>query len=228
MALAVKGEELQAPREWERAIQQIRDVISARVCVGRQNTITEVHVLAGAGRSPKQIVRDIESALMAQYGVSVDHKKISVAQVQEEGSFSASGPRLRLLSVNVPGAGPRVEAKVQLQFEDMVCEGTAAGPGSSGNRLRLTAQATLNGVEQYFRGSCTFAVEEVLQVTLARREAIVVAVSLVATGSEETFIGSSLVRDNAIEAVARATLSAVNRQFGMWIGKKPILLTKNI
>ncbi|MGD8726138.1 MAG: hypothetical protein PVH40_00770, partial [Gemmatimonadales bacterium] len=45
--------------------------------------VTAVHILTHAGTSPKQMVRNVESALLAQLGLKIDHRKISVAQTAE-------------------------------------------------------------------------------------------------------------------------------------------------
>ena len=45
--------------------------------------VSEVHVLAQAGLQPKQLVRNIESALLAQLGLKIDHRKISIAQTAD-------------------------------------------------------------------------------------------------------------------------------------------------
>src|SRR5665647_1405511 len=77
-------------QDWEQAIKQIKSVIAARINVNSQWEIEEVHILASSGRAPKQIVRDIESMLVAQFNLQIDHKKISVAQVEddEDGTFA--------------------------------------------------------------------------------------------------------------------------------------------
>ena len=43
--------------------------VSARIVAGRTGEIEEVHVLTNAGVAAKQVVRNVESALMAQLGV---------------------------------------------------------------------------------------------------------------------------------------------------------------
>jgi hypothetical protein len=58
-------------------------VLSARVVTTPLGEVSEVHVLAQSGLSPKQIVRNIESALLAQLGLKIAHRKISVAQTAE-------------------------------------------------------------------------------------------------------------------------------------------------
>ncbi|MFY9188640.1 MAG: hypothetical protein WAO22_05195, partial [bacterium] len=67
--------------EYELILRQVRDVVSVRVVLDDTNSIQEIHVLTGRSRGPKQIVRDIESVLLAQFNTPIDHKKISVAQL---------------------------------------------------------------------------------------------------------------------------------------------------
>jgi len=45
--------------------------------------VSEIHVLTTSDQQAKQVVRNIESALMAQLGLKIDHRKISVAQTAD-------------------------------------------------------------------------------------------------------------------------------------------------
>jgi len=67
----------------ENLIAGLTGVLSASIVVTPQGEISEIHVLAQPDVPPKQVVRNIESALMAQLGVRVDHRKISVAQTAD-------------------------------------------------------------------------------------------------------------------------------------------------
>jgi len=70
-------------RRAENLITSLEGVLSARVVTTPLGEVSEVHVLAQAGLQPKQIVRNIESALLAHLGLKVDHRKISIAQTAE-------------------------------------------------------------------------------------------------------------------------------------------------
>ena len=52
-----------AVSEVEAVIRQLRDVIGARVVADNAGVIQEIHVLSQGEKSPKQLVRDVESAL---------------------------------------------------------------------------------------------------------------------------------------------------------------------
>jgi hypothetical protein len=54
-------------------------VISARIVASSNGAVDEIHLLTTTDVTPKQTVRNVESALMAHLGMRVSHKKISVA-----------------------------------------------------------------------------------------------------------------------------------------------------
>ena len=58
-------------RQLRRAIEQVKDVTSARVVLDDAGDIDEIHVVGSARREAKRIVRDIESLLYAQFGLRV-------------------------------------------------------------------------------------------------------------------------------------------------------------
>jgi hypothetical protein len=67
----------------ELAIESLRDVTSARVQV-EGDVITEIHVLSRSSRSPKQIVRDVQSVLINLLNRTIDYRKVSVAYLSAE------------------------------------------------------------------------------------------------------------------------------------------------
>ncbi len=70
-------------RRAENLLTSLEGVLSARVVTTPLGEVSEVHVLAQAGQPAKQLVRNIESALLAQLGLRVDHRKISIAQTAD-------------------------------------------------------------------------------------------------------------------------------------------------
>jgi len=58
-------------------------VISARIIAGDSGAIDQIHVLTTSELTPKQMVRNIESALIAHLAMRIDHRKISVATTSE-------------------------------------------------------------------------------------------------------------------------------------------------
>ena len=68
----------------EELLATLPGVISARIVSSGNGQVDEIHVLTSVEVTPKQTVRNIESALIAHLGMRVSHKKISVAQSQEQ------------------------------------------------------------------------------------------------------------------------------------------------
>jgi len=77
--------------------------------------VSEIHVLTTSDQQAKQVVRNIESALMAQLGLKIDHRKISVAQTadvrpieqMQEAGGTAPDPRSGWWSSRGSRCGPR-------------------------------------------------------------------------------------------------------------------------
>jgi hypothetical protein len=66
-------------RRAEELIATLPGVISVRIVPGDSGAIEEIHVLTTDQVAPKNTVRNIESALMAQLGLRVNHRKVSIA-----------------------------------------------------------------------------------------------------------------------------------------------------
>lgn len=82
----------------EELLATLSGVIAVRIIAGDSGVVDEIHVLTSADLTPKQTVRNIESALIAHLGMRVDHRKISVAtsmeprRVKEEAVPVATAP----------------------------------------------------------------------------------------------------------------------------------------
>ncbi len=213
-ALRVGAEQL------EQAIRLIRGIISNRVVMDQEGRISEVHVLASRHRNAKLIVRDVEAVCMAQFAMPVDHRRVSVAQIEEENAGQAPFlARLRLQSVTIGSSGGILEVRVTLKSEDQVYEGKVSGPLTATNRLRLVAAATINAVEDYLRGTCNFILDDVVPFEIGQFEGVLVGLTLVTPFSEEGLVGSSMLRpDSGESAVVLAVLNAINRRVSLIVG----------
>jgi hypothetical protein len=73
-------------RQAEELIGSLAGVVSARIVATDTGSVEAIHVLVQGETLPKQMVRNIESALMAELGMRVDHRKVSVATTTRRGS----------------------------------------------------------------------------------------------------------------------------------------------
>ncbi|MDI6901954.1 MAG: hypothetical protein QMC79_09720 [Anaerosomatales bacterium] len=203
--------------EIEEALSQVSEIKAVRIVASPDGAIQEIHVLALPNKSPKQLVRDIESTIMAAFGIPVDHKKISIAQLGQATiptDSPASPARAKIKSINSEVSGINAAISVALELEGDIYIGQATGPASQTGRQRLVAQATLNAVEEYLEQSLGFALEDVGIIQLGRERVAVACVALVTALGEQTFSGSALVRQNEKDSIVRATLDAINRRIG--------------
>jgi len=203
--------------EIESSLSQVSEIKAARVVASEDGHIQEIHVLALPNKTPKQLVRDIESTIMASFGIAIDHKKISIAQLgsevlpRREQKLTA---RAQIKSINAEVRGVEAVLTVVLELEGDVYIGKVAGPNSQTGRKRLVAQATLDALEQYLHGAMSFALEDVDIVALGGEHVAVACVTLVTSLGEQSFAGSALVRQNEKDSIVRATLDAINRRMG--------------
>ena len=127
---------------WQELICRLEGVQAAQVVFAENGMPCEIHVLAGPEKSSKSLVRDIQSALTAQFGVQVDHRIISVAQLSE-GLVPRGDFRLAHTGLEIKSAGGRVSASVTLARG---CD-TYTGHGESANtpfaRRRCVSEAAL-------------------------------------------------------------------------------------
>lgn len=206
----------------EFALSQIGEIKAARVVVAPEGNISEIHVVALPSKSPKQLVRDIESALMARFGLPVDHRKISIAQLgkeflppEEQAQERTSAVRPRIVSINASVSGVQAAAAVTLEIDGEEYTGRASGAASTTGRTRHVALAALDAVAQYAPEGTTFALEDVAILQLGREKVAVACVTLVTPHGEQSFSGSALVRQNDKDSIVRATLDAINRRIGL-------------
>lgn len=198
----------------ERALGTVPGVLGARVVPGFERQVDELHVLTSLDKAPKQAVRDVQTVLMARFGVPTDHRVISVVQLDEQRIGGPAASRVTIDHVAVTHAGLEVRAEVALRDGDAELVGVGEGPSTPAGRHRAVGRATLDAVRSLLGEGHIVELEgtDVTEV-MGRR----VAVSLVqfrAARGEHTVAGSALVRDATADAVARSVLDALNRSIG--------------
>jgi hypothetical protein len=171
----------------ENGICTLNGVVSAHVVLNPAGLeIEEVHVVATQDRSPKQIVRDIESLLLNNTGIKIDHKKISIAQVhvvEEEVSpkpvdsavTDQKFERIKFVSAKSNTYGLRWEVSVELERGGIPSAATTNGAGSRQNKSRLVAQATAEALNNYLGENQAVAIDEVQIIEGSRHKTTVLA-----------------------------------------------------
>lgn len=205
--------------EIEHLLSQLNGVVSAKIVVNDWGAIEEIHVLATCERNPKQVVRDVESSLAARWGLNVDHKKISVAQITSS-EIPATPLRLKPVTVEVAtdALRNRIKARVVLSRTDdpsATYEGSAEAPLARSQAIRALCDATTAALNQALDPGYALAVEDVGVLRLTQREVLVVSLALLnPRGSEEVLIGAVNLKSDSADVAVKATLDAINRRIG--------------
>lgn len=215
----------------EELLSGLEGVGSLKVVPDGHGGIDEVHVVSDHSVGPKQIVRNIESALLAEFGLQIDHRKISVAQVRQpdiaaDGGRPASGevepvdePKggrwLLLDSLQIDRkAGQNVQCRVALRSDGETFEGTAEGPDFSQSRLDVAGQAVLEALNEATLEDVAFRLEGVKRLDNFDRDLVIAVVQGQERRRSVTLPGISLVSDSPEEAAVLACLHATNRWAG--------------
>lgn len=218
----------------ERLLNSLNGVVSARMVAEPGGEIEEIHLVTTRDVSPKQTVRNVESALLAQLDITVDHRKISVAQT------SASSPdQLQELPLETNGGsdGPRderviflshelenerrhrIRARVNIEWEGERFSGEASGADLPRSRLELVASAVLEGLESIILRSdgaeandaAALALDGVKVVDAFDRRYVIVGVHAIHGREAKVLCGSAPVEDVVERAVVLASLQAADR-----------------
>lgn len=133
----------------ERLLASLAGVVSAHVVTDGAGRIVEIHVLAGAEVHPKQVVRNVESALSAGLGIEIDRRIVSVAQIRTPAAETGDddGGRMsaeRSADALAGGTGPagRNGKSAALSGAD-----ASAGVGRDGTRLEYVKFHAQRGAE---------------------------------------------------------------------------------
>lgn len=194
---------------FQEMINKINGVISTKI-IHQDNDIQELHILANTLRAPKQIVRDIESILLTSFDYRVDRKVISIAQIETDDSDPIK--RIKFGGISLDVQSNMVECKVKLLYEEQEFFVTQVGIKTAANRKKIVAKATIDAVEKILGQTFIFDVQDVISTTNRDITFISVLVNMVINESEETMVGSAIIKNDINEAIAKATLSAINRR----------------
>jgi hypothetical protein len=222
--------------EAEALLRTLPSVVSARIIAHDNGELDTIHLLVTGEVSPKQVVRNVESALIAQLGMQVDHRKISVAAtvgrpLPGPTTGPATGPVLRQSSAGAVAAirsaagrtvyfedvefrGSRTKGsacRVTLRRGDQTWVGEAEGIESSRSRAELAARAALAAVALVDGRERALELVGVKKLDAFDGTFLFVAVET-RLGRERTVLtGSCEVRESAEVSAALAVLDATNR-----------------
>jgi len=222
----------------EELLGTLPGVISARIVAGATGAVEEIHILTGTDVTPKQTVRNVESALIAHLGMRVSHKKISVAmsddshrQYRSTALPAEASPRGSVGNGNFarhPFGTPQASAgfaPTSLAGVHHVMPGMPGLPGipvpsapahvTPVSHAAQPTDAAVPGVLPIVGGARRRFYFEDVEVRRSRSKGVACRVTL--RKGEQTFVGEADGLENErlrIELAARATLAAISAAEG--------------
>ncbi|HET6578124.1 MAG TPA: hypothetical protein VFG66_07365 [Gemmatimonadales bacterium] len=209
-------------RRAENLLTSLEGILSARVVTTPLGEVSEVHILAQAGLQPKQLVRNIESALLAQLGLKVDHRKISIAQTAEVRPIEAlerESVRDKVLQRTVlfenlavaPGRRPhRISITVTLSYRGQTESAEEESSDTPRSRVEAAAKAAVTVLDRLLSES-SIALEGAKIVDGFDREFAFVAVQGLGGREMTLMTGTSEIKESGERAAVFAVLDATNR-----------------
>lgn len=225
----------------EELLQTLPGVMAARIIASETGAVDEIHVLTTAEVTPKQTVRNIESALIAHLGMRVDHRKISVATSLEpkksgearpeavatpassavvEPAASAVAPALVMRDsrgfyfhdVEVRRSRAKgISCRVTLTKGDQSYVGEAEGMENERSRIELAARAALRAIVEGDPTARPLDLGGTRVVEAFDREFVFVAVTAQLARESALLTGTCEVKDSPETASVLAVLDATNR-----------------
>jgi len=196
-------------QEIESLVKKIPGIFSSKV-VMEDKVIKEFHLLTDLSKNPKQISRDIQSTLLAEMNMDIDHRVISIAQIEGDDFLS---PQNR---VSIEGISKRIDAKktiyeVTLKLKDTAVTGICEEYNIASRNLAAIIEATIKALEQLYNFEDRIFFEGVEEIHRPNYSVWLVMLSTL-FDRERILSGSSVIRDDREYALVRAALSAVNRR----------------
>jgi len=219
----------------EELLSTLQDVVSARIVADATGGIDSIHLLVMGSTTPKQVVRNVESALMAQLGMRVDHRKISVATTVKRPPAnpeifgepvveSKSGPSspgaiapgvgraLYFEDVEVRGSRAKgVACKVTLRRGKDQFVGEAEGFESDRSRVEIAARAALAAIALCDGGELKLSYEGGKLIDAFEKQLVLVGISVRQARESILLTGICEVKESLETASVLAVLNATNR-----------------
>lgn len=196
--------------EMETLVEKLDGIISCRFILDSDGKLQEVHALADKSKSPKQLSRDIQSAVSATSGYNISHNIISIAQISGESAVKVQ-TRLKISGLDISYSKNQFIAHVSLEIGDETYKGSAASISSAGSRTVEVANACVNAVNTYLKYE-VFHLYDIQKVKIGDFYCAVVAVSYYDSARNEKILtGTSIIKEDEYYSAIKGTLDAVNR-----------------
>jgi len=189
--------------DFQRTLEELRGVRGARVEI-QGSDVTAIRVLVIPERETGQTIADVRTLAASILGTEVDPQRIEILRVA--GPVQQASVRQRKLSgMSIERSQEWFHARVALELDGDVLVGESGSPSERGFEYRSVARATLQSLLELLEGPIDLDTVQILPMGDSQLAVVILG------RNDETLVGTALVRLDEHDAIARATLDAVNR-----------------
>lgn len=174
---------------------------------------TEIHIVSAGKRTPKQIVRDVQSLAAASFDLKIDHRIVSIVQLEKESApRSGARPRIERVAMGTEEQSEWVEVTLRWPNNEST-QGSGVSGRSREGRARGATTAMLECLDKALGAiSATVEIDHILIQKIGAADWVLVHAVFYQGSDSLPLLGSALIHDDVATAAARALLDAVNRK----------------
>lgn len=200
--------------EIKELIEELEGVISCNLIDTGTKGIEEVHIIADKKRDPKRIVRDVETVCLVNSNFKIDHKKISIAQIEQQTTADFSNlqeTRIELISIYLENNRSCCNIKMLFNQQELVASYTA---NRGEPQEKLIARSVLETINNYLSFEGYLVAEDVFTIN-GKEDLVIAQVNNYDANNQllEKLVGAVYLSTDKTTAIAKACLKAINRKF---------------
>jgi hypothetical protein len=204
---------------------KLPDVFAANILLDGEDTVREVHIVASLNRNPKLISRDVQSALLAAFGLRVDHRVISIAQlatnpfeVNEQPERTEESIRFQCVEVSTRVEEKHYHVSVRLRCGEHDFQGEAVCRNTATQCTRAAVQATLNAVHRFLGIEDLFTIIATQTATVGGTPIALALLEYSYAKENRMLIGAAQQGEDVAVGFVKSALDAMNRSLSIVAG----------
>ncbi len=203
-------------QEIEKNLLNINGVSNCRV-MGDNQTIDEIHIINQTPRSPKQIARDVESYIKTAYKIDLNHKKISIVNLdipvaaEEKNEAFEFGKRISFENLSITQGGRQAVIQLELGFDGQMFKRQETSINIPDLRYNEIGKLTLGLAQEVCEDQLIFALNSIRIDQIAGNDIVLALVTIISNGEARLNVGSAIIRDDIHSAIVKAVLDSINR-----------------
>ena len=198
-------------KELENQIKGLEGIISCKI--KGENNIEEVHIIAAKNRDPKRIVRDIETMVFVNLNKEINHKKISIAQINQ---INKKKKEDRIEIVSIYKEHSILNFHFKLEINDNLIEEVFKGEIS--DMPSIVAEGIIEIIHKYTSFPGKIRVDNVFTTGL-NNELVIVQLLIYNNNvtNKERLVGAAYIDHNFPLSIGKASLKALNRRLKKYL-----------